>query len=112
MKVQNSKQLSAEWLALQKHKHAHPELYKLKSTGIPTLDNILGGGIEPGQFVLIGGAQKSGKTTLLSCMTESLAKQGMNVLFLSGEMTTIQNANLFFSRLARIDRTRIRAVDL
>lgn len=112
MKVVNSKQLSDEWLALQHHKHDNPDLYRLKSTGITGLDNILGGGVEPGQFILIGGAQKSGKTTLLSCITESLALQGLKILFLSGEMTTIQNANLFFSRMARIDRTRIRAVNL
>ena len=108
----NSKDLAKLWMETQRNKHEHPELYKLKSTGLTALDYALGGGLEPGQFVLVGGAQKSGKTTLLSCMTESLAKQNMKVLFLSGEMTTLQTANLFFSRMARIDRTRIRAVNL
>lgn len=108
----SSKQLSKIWLAHQRHKHENPDLYGLKSTGIESLDKILGGGIEPGQYVVIGGAQKSGKTTLLSCVAESLSKQGMNVLYLSGEMTTIQMGNIFFSRLSRIDRTRIRAANL
>jgi replicative DNA helicase len=108
----NSKDLAKHWIDTQRKKHEHPELYKLKSTGLVSLDNALGGGVEPGQFVLVGGAQKSGKTTLLSCMTEAFAKQGMKILFLSGEMTTLQTANLFFSRMARIDRTRIRSVSL
>ena len=108
----SSKDLSRQWLQIQKHKQEHPELYRLKSTGLTKLDEILGGGLEPGQFVLVGGAQKSGKTTLLSCLTEAMARQHMNVLYLSGEMTTIQMASIFFSRLSMIDRTRIRAVNL
>ncbi len=108
----SSKELSNQWIQLQRHKQEHPELYRLKSTGLAALDKILGGGLEPGQFVLVGGAQKSGKTTLLSCLTETMARQHMNVLYLSGEMTTIQMASIFFSRLSRIDRTRIRAINL
>lgn len=112
MNTINSKQLSKEWLDYQKKRQQHPELYQLKSTGINSLDKILGGGMELGQFVLVGGAQKSGKTTLMSCIAESLAKQQLKILYLSGEMTTIQMANIFFSRLSRIDRTRIRSVNL
>lgn len=108
----SSKQLAKDWLNLQKHKHANSDLYRLKSTGLTKLDKQLGGGLEPGQYVIVGGAQKSGKTTLLSCMAESFAKQNMNVLYLSGEMTTMQMANMFFSRLSLIDRTRIRAMNL
>lgn len=112
MNTVDSKTLSSTWLALQKKKLAQPDLYRLKSTGLKTLDKCIGGGFEPGQFVVVGGAQKSGKTTLLSCMAESFAKQGMKILYLTGEMTNIQMANMFFSRLARIDRTRIRALNL
>ena len=108
----SSKELSKHWISYQKHRAENPELYKPRSTGLKTLDKILGGGIEPGQYVVIGGAQKSGKTTLLSCMTEALAKQGQKILFLSGEMTNLQMANMFFARMARIDRTRIRAINL
>lgn len=112
MNTIDSKTLSKLWIDLQHRKQEHPDQYKLKSTGLKTLDKVLGGGVEPGQFVLIGGAQKSGKTTLLSCMTESFAKQGMKVLYLSGEMSTLQMGNIFFSRLSKIDRTRIRANNL
>lgn len=108
----SSKDLASQWLDYQRQRAQNPELYRPRSTGLKSLDKILGGGIEPGQYVVVGGAQKSGKTTLLSCMTEALAKQGLKVLFLSGEMTTIQMANMFFSRLSRIDRTRIRAINL
>ena len=70
----SSKELSSQWIQIQKHKQEHPELYRLKSTGLAALDKILGGGLEPGQFVLVGGAQKSGKTTLAGILRGEIRK--------------------------------------
>lgn len=110
--IVDSRTLAQKWVEIQRNKQDHPELYKLKTTGIKGLDNIIGGGVEPGQMLVVGGAQKSGKTTLLTVIAEAFAKQDMNIAYLTGEMTNLQTANLFFSRMARIDRTKIRAIEL
>ncbi len=54
-------------------------------THINELDRVLGGGILPGQLVLVGGDPGIGKSTLLLQMCRSLAKDGCSVLYVSGE---------------------------
>lgn len=53
-------------------------------TGIPELNRVLGGGVVPGSFVLLGGEPGIGKSTLLLQTAGKLA-QSMNVLYISGE---------------------------
>lgn len=107
-----SEELSKEWIAKQKLRHSNPELFGLKSTGLKTLDEILGGGIELGQLVYAGGKEKSGKTTLLTTMAQSFAEQKMNYAMLSAEMTNMQMGNLLFSNIADVERTLIRSIKL
>jgi circadian clock protein KaiC len=53
------------------------------STGLPGLDNILKGGLDPNRLYLIEGAPGSGKTTLaLQFLLESV-KQGEKVLYIT-----------------------------
>ena len=59
-------------------------------TGIEELDRVLGGGIVPGGVVLIGGDPGIGKSTLLLHMLSSLAAQGRQVLYVSGEESAHQ----------------------
>lgn len=49
----------------------------------PELSRVLGGGIVPGSFILIGGEPGIGKSTLL--LQEALAVPGRKVLYVSGE---------------------------
>ncbi len=53
------------------------------TTGLPEFDRVLGGGLVPGQVILIGGEPGIGKSTLLT----QLAKSMLNtpVLYLCGE---------------------------
>jgi len=46
------------------------------ATGFQPLDRVLGGGLRPGDLVLVGGAQGVGKTTLTLQMARNLAAQG------------------------------------
>lgn len=108
----NSKEMSDEWLAKQRLRHEKPDLFGLKSTGLKTLDKKLGGGIEKGQLVYVGGQEKSGKTTLLTTMANAFGIQALNGVMLSAEMTNLQMGNLLFSNLGNVERTTIRSIQV
>lgn len=54
-------------------------------TEIGELNRVLGGGIVPGSLTLISGEPGVGKSTLILQMANNIAKQGMKVLYVSGE---------------------------
>lgn len=56
-----------------------------RTIGIDELDRVLGGGLVLGSVILIGGEPGSGKSTLLQMAAASLARQGLKVLYISGE---------------------------
>ncbi len=71
------------------------------------LDRVLGGGIVPGGVILLGGDPGIGKSTILLQTTESLGRQGLKVLYISGEESEqqlkmravrmkVQSENLYF----------------
>ncbi len=66
-----------------------PALPRL-STAIPELDRVFGGGPAPASAVLIGGDPGIGKSTLLLQAASSLAQQGINVVYVSGEEAVAQ----------------------
>lgn len=65
------------------------EKYERVSSGIPELDNVLGGGIVCGSLVLVGGDPGIGKSTLLTEISAHLAKEH-KVLYLSAEESCSQ----------------------
>jgi DNA repair protein RadA/Sms len=75
----------------------NPEL-RLKS-GIAEFDRTLGGGVVPGSLVLIGGDPGIGKSTLLLQVVARLSREGLKVLYLSGEESP-QQIKLRAERLA------------
>jgi replicative DNA helicase len=111
-KTLSSTQLMVVWKAYQRLRHEKPELFGLKSTGLASLDYILQGGVEFGQYVLVGGAQKSGKTTLLKHLAQSYGEQDVNSIFFSAEMTNLQLGTMFISSATQIERSRIRGLGL
>lgn len=54
-------------------------------TGFPELDRVLGGGLQAGSFILMGGDPGIGKSTLLLQVVGHLSAQGKKVLYISGE---------------------------
>jgi len=56
-----------------------------RSTGIPELDRVLGGGLIDGHYAIIGGAPGTGKSTLLLEMANNMATKESPVLYVSGE---------------------------
>lgn len=59
-------------------------------TGIGELDRVLGGGLVPGSFLLVGGDPGIGKSTLLLQTSNALATSGLKVLYVSGEESVRQ----------------------
>lgn len=66
--------------------------------GIPELNRVLGGGLVPGEIVLIGGEPGIGKSTLFIQICSELSKDG-TVAYASGEETVRQ----IKSRAERLD---------
>src|SRR5690606_35167142 len=62
------------------------------STGFKELDRVLGGGLVPGSYILLGGDPGIGKSTLLMQMAGGLARERQKVLYVSGEESVSQTA--------------------
>jgi replicative DNA helicase len=112
METINSKTLIEHWKVYQRDREANPELYKLRSTGLRGLDHILGGGIEYGQMIIYGGAQKIGKSTLLQCTAQAFGKRHEPFLYFSGEMTNMAMATRIVCSLSGVDKNRVRRIAL
>lgn len=54
-------------------------------SGIHEFDRLIGGGVVPGSLTLVGGDPGIGKSTLMMQLSYQLAKQGLTVLYISGE---------------------------
>ena len=59
-------------------------------TGLGEFDRVLGGGLVPGQVVLLAGEPGVGKSTLLLEAAHSFAERGHRVLYVSGEESAEQ----------------------
>ena len=59
-------------------------------TGNKELDRVLGGGIVKSSLTLVGGDPGIGKSTLLLQVADSVARQGLKVLYVSGEESAEQ----------------------
>ena len=97
-----------------------------KSTGISELDRVLGGGLVPDSFVLIGGDPGIGKSTLLLQMAKGVvsANRDLRLLYVSGEESVDQirgrakrldvsgNGRVFLSSETNLERVIATVKDL
>ena len=60
------------------------------SSGVDELDRVLGGGLVPASAVLVGGDPGIGKSTLLLQAAAAFARQGLKVIYISGEEASAQ----------------------
>jgi DNA repair protein RadA/Sms len=61
-----------------------------RSSGVPELDRVLGGGVVPGAAVLLAGEPGVGKSTLLLEVASQTARSGLRVLYVTGEESASQ----------------------
>ena len=66
------------------------EAMERRSSGIGELDRVLGGGVVDGSLVLVGGDPGIGKSTLLTQLCANMARDGLKVLYVSGEESARQ----------------------
>jgi circadian clock protein KaiC len=64
---------------------SHRALGERLSTGLPALDDLIGGGFRRSSSILISGSTGTGKTTLCSIFARAACTRGEDVLFLSFE---------------------------
>lgn len=72
---------------------------ELISTGIPLLDNALGGGIAAGEIVVVGARPSHGKTAIANTAAVAHCMRGESCLFLSEEMNPTQLAKRWLSSI-------------
>ncbi len=91
----------------------HKELARVTS-GLNELDRVLGGGIVPGSFTLVGGDPGIGKSTLMLQTTSNLGNKDKKILYISGEESVSQtqmrakrlgasSSNLFIASETNLD---------
>lgn len=83
------------------------------STGFPSLDRILGGGVRRGDLVVLAGDIGSGKSALALAIALRAAAQPHEVVFLTGEMSVdrVLERALAIEGRARIDDIRQGSLD-
>lgn len=82
-------------------------------TGFPSVDRWLGGGIRRGDLVALGGDVGSGKSALSLAMAVRMAQAGVQVAFLTGEMTAerVMERALALEGRVRVDDLRQGSLD-
>lgn len=87
--------------------HGREAKVKTLSTGLRDLDAKLGGGMRPGQLIVIAGRPAMGKTAIALGVAESAAQVGFPTLFFSQEMPGEELANRALSRASELSLDKI-----
>jgi replicative DNA helicase len=109
-----SKELGEQFRDKLKERHEHPEKWRGLQFGHTDLDKLTGG-VRKGEFVVIAGAQKSGKTSIALSWAQHFSKQvqpGEQVLFVSLEMGHDALAGRVLANLSTIEVSKFRDYNL
>lgn len=85
-------------------------------SGFSEIDRVLGGGLVPGAFILLGGDPGIGKSTLLLQLTSKLANASLKVMYITGEESAAQvsmrarRLNCLDSEVQILTETRMEAI--
>jgi replicative DNA helicase len=86
------------------------------STGFKAIDAVIGGGISLSDMLLVAGLPGGGKSAFVLQLASNIAKQGIPVAYLSGEMSNKENGLRILSQFSGTTNlnsvTRISAEDL
>jgi replicative DNA helicase len=87
--------------------HGREAKVKTLSTGLRDLDAKLGGGMRPGQLIVIAGRPAMGKTAIALGVAEAAAELGGATLFFSQEMPGEELANRALARASGLTLDKI-----
>ncbi|QDQ25308.1 AAA family ATPase [Chitinimonas arctica] len=96
---------------IEKHMTRNSELHTL-TTGLTDLDELLGGGLQPGQLVLVDGPPCIGKTGLGVGIALANAKEGVATAYHSLEMSAAQLGTRLVASVSGVDLSRIKSARL
>ena len=72
------------------------------STGIQTLDDRLGGGLQDGNLIIIAGRPSMGKSAFSSTISINVAREGKSAAIMSMEMTEFEQIDRVVATLGRV----------
>lgn len=81
-------------------------------TGFHELDKALGGGLHPGQLVIIAGRTSMGKTAVAGSLALNCAHAGRAVLMCSIEMARLELADRWVAATSKVPLSTVRTGDL
>jgi hypothetical protein len=83
-----------------------------RSTGLKDLDQMLGGGFEPGTTTLLGGRPGTGKTALMLQIARHTWESGAGVLFVTLEMSGTRLLRRVLTQMTKIPLENLKHNDL
>ncbi len=89
-------------------RRANMEYMERISTGVPELDECLGGGIEPAQLGLVAGGTGRGKSLFLQWITKTALLLGKKVVYFTLELSEDAMASRFDSMLSNVKFNEVR----
>ena len=115
MRNQTSHEYSHDYFDTSKEKHEHPEKFRGLTTGIPEIEQLLGG-FQLGWYIVIGGPEKAGKTAMMLSILLQFAMAKKKFMWVSLEMSSLDMGGRTFAYLATpesgIDLNKLRDLKL
>ena len=90
------------------NRREHPELQQFTPLGFKPFDNALGGGLMPGELMILAAVPSGGKSVGLIDLLISSAETGQAAHFFTIEMTAEQTSYRGYSRLSDVLTKRMR----
>lgn len=90
----------ADYVATLERRHAGEN--RGLSTGLSTLDDPLGGGLQDGNLIIVAGRPSMGKSAFTNCIGINAAKDGHGVAIMSMEMTETEQIDRMVATIGRV----------
>lgn len=88
------------------------DTFKPFASGMPDFDGILSGGIRPQELVILGGAPGIGKTAFTQQLFETMAQNGIDVIYFNLEMSREQLLARSLARMISKDGGKVSALEI